>query len=108
MSPPRSWVTCCFFWSPPSDCTTTRRALGPVQGTGRAGQGGARTQLPYSNKLLGVPDNLYVLATMNTSDRSIAPLDSALRRRFAFVRVSPLAGEELLGGVEGRLAQNRG
>jgi MoxR-like ATPase len=57
--------------------------------------GGVTTQLAYSNKLLGVPDNLYVLGTMNSSDRSIAPLDSALRRRFAFVRVSPLSGEEL-------------
>lgn len=57
--------------------------------------GGATTRLAYSGEILGVPDNLYMLGTMNSSDRSIAPLDSALRRRFAFVRVRPLSGDDL-------------
>lgn len=57
---------------------------------------GVTTRLAYSGDLLGIPDNLYVLGTMNSSDRSIAPLDSALRRRFAFVRVAPLTDDELV------------
>ena len=46
-------------------------------------------RLPYSGRMLFVPDNVYVLATANTSDRSIAPFDAALRRRFAFERLEP-------------------
>lgn len=45
--------------------------------------------LPYSGRILFVPDNLYVVATMNSTDRSVAPMDAALRRRFAFRRVWP-------------------
>lgn len=63
--------------------------------------GGMPTRLAYSGIVLGVPDNIYVLGTMNSSDRSIAPLDSALRRRFAFVRVSPLSGGELKAMIAG-------
>src|SRR5262249_38318165 len=46
-----------------------------------------------------MPDNVYVLATMNTSDQSIAPLDAALRRRFAFIRIEPLAAADILAAV---------
>ena len=62
--------------------------------------------LQYSPEPFSLPENLFIIGTMNTADQSIALLDAALRRRFAFVPFFP--DKEPIAGLLGRwLARNR-
>lgn len=85
-----------------------------------SGKRGKSIILPLSKEVFSVPENVYILGTMNTADRSISMLDVALRRRFGFIELMPdyhffedivfdgLPIDEWLKGLNTRICDNLG
>lgn len=63
---------------------------------------GGSVTLAYSRVPFVVPSNLYLVGTMNSSDRAIVSIDVAVRRRFAFIRTDPMPGTALTEVLEQR------
>lgn len=68
---------------------------------------GTRTALAYSGEQFYVPENLYIIGMMNTADRSLAMIDYALRRRFAFFDMQPAFDNESFKNYLGTIGNDK-
>jgi 5-methylcytosine-specific restriction enzyme B len=78
------------------------RIFGELLSVVETGKRGKSMLLPLTGEPFQVPANVYLIGTMNTADRSIALLDTALRRRFGFIELMPdrsVLGDAVVGGI---------
>jgi 5-methylcytosine-specific restriction enzyme B len=72
-----------------------------IEADKRTADSGMRLAYPRDNERFFVPPNLYLIGTMNVADRSLAIVDMALRRRFAFIELRPSLGTDWVEYVSG-------
>ena len=78
------------------------RTLGELMTIVEADKRGREVTLPLSGQRFAIPSNVFLIGTMNTADRSISLLDTALRRRFGFIELMPdskALGDAQVGGL---------
>jgi len=68
---------------------------------------GIKLQLLYSDEKFSVPENIYIIGTMNDIDRSVESMDFALRRRFAWHEITAEKSEHIIDNIDEKITDNR-